>query len=191
MCTAAGNRARSKACWIVYILWRREDASRARPDRLGSASNPSPHTRRNGDLDNPRLAPKEQTRTWGTGSLHAKTKRLRWPGAFDIEIFGLQRPHVLGLQTFGTLRHLELHALAFLQAAEAVGLNRGEVHEYILTALAADESVTLGIVKPLHCSLFHRSLSRIPFGEFTLEGSRKVLQGRYRLVKLDAAHNRF
>jgi hypothetical protein len=29
------------------------------------------------------------------------------------------------------------------------------VHENILTALAADESVTLGIVKPLYCSLFH------------------------------------
>jgi len=78
----------------------------------------------------------------------------------------LERPDVLGLQALGTLRHLKLHALTFLQAAEAAGLDRGEVHEYILAALAADESVTLGIVKPLHCSLFHISFVQIPFGEF-------------------------
>jgi hypothetical protein len=29
------------------------------------------------------------------------------------------------------------------------------MHENILATLAADESVTLGIVKPLYCSLFH------------------------------------
>ena len=69
----------------------------------------------------------------------------------------LQRPNVLGLQTLGTLRHLEFHALTFLQAAETAGLDGGEVNEYILTALAADESVTLGVVKPLYCSLFHIS----------------------------------
>jgi hypothetical protein len=29
------------------------------------------------------------------------------------------------------------------------------MHENIFATLAADESVTLGIVKPLYCSLFH------------------------------------
>jgi hypothetical protein len=29
------------------------------------------------------------------------------------------------------------------------------MYEYILTVLAADETVTLGVVKPLHCSCFH------------------------------------
>jgi hypothetical protein len=29
------------------------------------------------------------------------------------------------------------------------------VNENIFSALAADESETLGVVKPLHCSLFH------------------------------------
>jgi hypothetical protein len=76
----------------------------------------------------------------------------------------LQRPDVLGLQTLGALRHLKLHALTFLQAAETAGLDRGEVHEYILATLAADEPITLGIVKPLYCSLFHM-LVEIPFGE--------------------------
>ena len=76
-------------------------------------------------------------------------------GAFSPELDFLQRPDVLGLEALGALRHLKLHALPFLQAAETARLDRGEVHENILTALAADESVTLGIVKPLYCSLFH------------------------------------
>ena len=80
-----------------------------------------------------------------------------------ILIFYLQRPDVLGLQTLGTLRHLELHTLAFLQAAETAGLDRGEVHENILATLAADKPVTLGIIKPLHCSLFHICLVRNTF----------------------------
>jgi hypothetical protein len=29
------------------------------------------------------------------------------------------------------------------------------VHEYIFPVLAADEPVTLGVVKPLYCSCFH------------------------------------
>ena len=29
------------------------------------------------------------------------------------------------------------------------------MYEYILTVLAADESIALGVVKPLHCSCFH------------------------------------
>jgi hypothetical protein len=29
------------------------------------------------------------------------------------------------------------------------------VHEYIFPVLTADEAETLGVVKPLHCSLFH------------------------------------
>jgi hypothetical protein len=77
----------------------------------------------------------------------------------------LQRPDVLGLQTLRTFRHLELHALTFLQAAETAGLDRGEVHENVLATLAADKPITLGIIEPLHCSLFHICLVEIPFGE--------------------------
>jgi hypothetical protein len=29
------------------------------------------------------------------------------------------------------------------------------MYEYILTILTADESIALGVVKPLHCSCFH------------------------------------
>src|SRR5580698_2134526 len=51
--------------------------------------------------------------------------------------------------------HVKLDLLTFLQAAESAGLNGGEMHEDILAVLAADESIALGVVKPLHCSGFH------------------------------------
>jgi hypothetical protein len=67
----------------------------------------------------------------------------------------LQGANFFGLQTFLALGDLELDALAFGQAAEAVGLDGGVMDENVLTALALNKTKTLGIVKPLHCSLFH------------------------------------
>jgi len=48
-----------------------------------------------------------------------------------------------------TLRDFEFYALAFSQAAEAVGLNGEVMDEYVLTALALDKTKTLGVAKPL------------------------------------------
>src|ERR1035437_846450 len=62
--------------------------------------------------------------------------------------------NVLRLPALGALGHVELHGLAFLQALEAASLNRGEVHENVFAILTADKAVALGVIKPLHCSLF-------------------------------------
>jgi len=62
---------------------------------------------------------------------------------------------VLSLPALGALDHVKLHLLTFLQTAEPTSLNGGEMYEDILTVLAADETVALGVVKPLHCSCFH------------------------------------
>jgi hypothetical protein len=62
--------------------------------------------------------------------------------------------NVLSLPALGALGDVELHGLAFLQAAEAARLNRGEMHEDVFAILAADEAVALGVVKPLYCSCF-------------------------------------
>jgi hypothetical protein len=67
----------------------------------------------------------------------------------------LENRNVLGLPALRSLHHVKLYGLAFLQAAEAIGLNRGVVNEYIFTVGAAQESKALRIVKPFHCSLFH------------------------------------
>jgi hypothetical protein len=55
------------------------------------------------------------------------------------------------LRAFG---HVELHGLPLLEAAESASLNGGEMHEYILPILTADETIAFGVVKPLYCSLF-------------------------------------
>jgi len=68
---------------------------------------------------------------------------------------GLESANFFGLQALLALGHLELHALTLSQAAEAVSLNGGVMDENVLTGLALDKTKTLGIVKPLHCSLFH------------------------------------
>src|SRR6516165_6382129 len=62
---------------------------------------------------------------------------------------------VLCLPALRAFHNVELHLLTFLEAAEAAGLNGGEMHEDILAVLAADKAVALGVVKPLHCSCFH------------------------------------
>src|SRR5438270_4123687 len=67
----------------------------------------------------------------------------------------LERLNVRRLPTLGSLHHVELHCLAFLQALEAGRVDRRVVHEHVLTVLTANETKPLGIVEPLHCSLFH------------------------------------
>ena len=69
--------------------------------------------------------------------------------------FSLQELNVFGLQTFRSFGHVELYGCAFLKALKAGRLDRGEMDEYVLSTGTAQEAVSLRIVKPLHCSLFH------------------------------------
>jgi hypothetical protein len=66
----------------------------------------------------------------------------------------LQRLDVRRLQAFGAADDFEFNRLAIVQRLIAISHNRGEMDEYVLTALALDESKALAGVKPLHCSLF-------------------------------------
>src|SRR5207248_4861131 len=77
------------------------------------------------------------------------------PPRNDSANAGLQNLNVLSLPALRTLLDVELDRLAFLQAAEALRLDGCVVDEYVLTVLAADKTETLGVVEPLHCSLFH------------------------------------
>lgn len=67
----------------------------------------------------------------------------------------LQNLNVLGLPALLTLHYVELYSLTFLEAAEAIALDGAEMHENVFAIRARDKSKTLGIVKPLHSSLFH------------------------------------
>jgi hypothetical protein len=61
---------------------------------------------------------------------------------------------VLSLKALGPLLDLELHKLAFVQRLVSIHLNRGEVHEDVVSRLALDKSKSLRCVKPLHHTLF-------------------------------------
>src|SRR5690606_38643749 len=76
----------------------------------------------------------------------------------DVCSSGVGRLHAGGLRALRALRDLVTDALAFLQAAEALGLDRREVHEDIRAAvLGCDEAEALGVVEPFHCAVLHDS----------------------------------
>src|SRR6478609_5064508 len=66
----------------------------------------------------------------------------------------LCRRDVSGLQALGTLCHFELHPGAFIQGAISLRLDRREVNEDVFPVLPLDKAISLGCVKPLHCSFF-------------------------------------
>src|ERR1700754_2605721 len=55
---------------------------------------------------------------------------------------------VRGLQAFRALDQIELDLSSFRQRAEALGLDRGEMNEDVLSGLGGDESKALRIVEP-------------------------------------------
>src|SRR5215467_15062105 len=60
-----------------------------------------------------------------------------------------------GLRALRALGHLELHVLVLLEAAEAVAVNLGVVHEDVWSVGAGDEAVALLRVEPLDGYLCH------------------------------------
>jgi hypothetical protein len=54
------------------------------------------------------------------------------------------------------------------------------MHEDILAVLAADKTVALGVVKPLHCSCFH-DVAMFLFFDVALKLSRILLQAGHAL----------
>ena len=108
-------------------------------------------------------------RKWEHQDKQKCPKPFRIAGIFDYDLDGL---NVLGLPALRAFGHFELHSLPFLQAAKAASLDSGEMHEDILSSLAADKAVAFGVVKPLYCSLF-QLIFLFPF-EFRL---RRVAAG--------------
>jgi hypothetical protein len=70
--------------------------------------------------------------------------------------------HVGRLETLGAFQQIELHCLAFVECAVTILLDRGEMHEDVFARGALDESITLGPVKPLHCTLLSHKLLLSP-----------------------------
>src|SRR5438105_10838816 len=86
----------------------------------------------------------------------------------------LHRSDVLCLPALGSLDDIELDGLALFQAAKALVLNGGVMHEDILAILPADETVPFGVVEPLHCSLFHKWC--VPSGLICADVKQRLVQ---------------
>jgi len=72
---------------------------------------------------------------------------------------GVPEPdHGIGLGTLLTLNDVEFHVIALFQSFVSIQLNCRVVDEYVWPVFTPDESVALGVVKPLDLSfvLSHR-----------------------------------
>ncbi len=58
-------------------------------------------------------------------------------------------------QPFRAFDDVERNRLAFFQAPETIRLNGGKMHENIFTVFPREKAVTLCVIEPLYCSLFH------------------------------------
>ena len=94
--------------------------------------------------------------------LSEKTKRRSLAITFSHEIC-LERLHVLGLPALRPLGYVELHRLPLLKASETPRLDGREMHKNVFATLTADETVALGVVEPLYCSLVCHIDTRVPF----------------------------
>ena len=59
---------------------------------------------------------------------------------------------VASLRSFGSLFDCELDLLTFLQVAETIALNGGEMDKNVLAAFALDEAEALRSIEPLDCT---------------------------------------
>ena len=84
-----------------------------------------------------------------------------WPPSCGLSLAKrcLDALDVLCLPALGAFDHVKLHLLTFLQAAEATGLNGGEMHEDILPGGSLNEAISLGSIEPFHCTLLSHNLT--------------------------------
>src|SRR5262249_45201151 len=92
-------------------------------------------------------------------SLKGKRAKCRsTPPVFSVRC-DLQRLTVSGLQALRAADDFKLDRLAVVQRLVAIRLNRGEVDENVLSALALDEAKAFAGIEPLDCSLFFTHFS--------------------------------
>ena len=99
-------------------------------------------------------------RDWKFHQTQKRDGSFAVPLLFGSELFArgqnLDNLNVLSLPAFRPLRYSKLNPLAFLQGAEAARTDGRKMHEDVfVVALAGDEPESLGVIKPLNCSLFH------------------------------------
>ena len=78
------------------------------------------------------------------------------PEAFVLQMSQeLYFTDVLRLQSLITPGDFEFNAVSLVQTFEAIRLDSRKVDEYVFATVLRDESKTLLILEPLHCTLCH------------------------------------
>jgi hypothetical protein len=76
---------------------------------------------------------------------------------------GVPEPYdCIGLWTLLTLNDVELHVIALFQSFVSIQLNCRVVDEYVWPVFTPDESVALGVVKPLDLTFVLSHRLRLP-----------------------------
>jgi len=69
---------------------------------------------------------------------------------------------VCRLVSLGALEKIEFHGLTFVQGTVSVLLDGGIVDKNVFSGRALNEAVTLGSIKPLHCTFFSHNILLSP-----------------------------
>ena len=93
---------------------------------------------------------------------------------------------VASLRPFRTVYDLEFDLLALFECPEAGTLNRREVNEHVVAALALNESVALGDVEPLHLA----GNTHTTCLTFQIRGETRRINPRLRFRGLDEVQNK-
>lgn len=72
-----------------------------------------------------------------------------------LRIQNLQLYYIAGLLAAGALNDLVADGLTLFQSLETIGLNSGEVYEYIFAVFTGDKTVTFLRIEPLNRTLVH------------------------------------
>ena len=115
------------------------------PSAPAPTAGPLPQKALNGTREQPQPSPCESKGVYPTSPENRIPAKV------------LQGLNVRRLPALWPLHHIELNGLSLLQALKPVRVDRGIMHEHVFAVLPADEAKTLGVVEPLHCSLFHVS----------------------------------
>src|SRR6516165_6598117 len=108
--------------------------------------------------------------------------------AFSHGVVLSEWPLVFSLPALGALRHID--GVTLLKAFETARLDSRKMHKNVCATLTTNEAVALGVVEPLHCSLFCHVDAGVPFNRFTLERFGST-EGRLQACGARAAHDRF
>jgi len=105
----------------------------------------------------------------GAGRIGGIPHRPMRPAIAPSSVAGLRDDDVARLQPLLALHHREFHPLSLFERPVAFAPDGAEVHEYVITAVAGDETVAFGVVEPLDgpcLTLRHRQSPAFAAGGF-------------------------